>query len=91
MSEYRIAEQVRWAVEAGGVVLIDCATGAATTLGYPQAAIWDFLTRGESGERICAKLCAIASLDPEAAQVLVRETVAALREEGFLTPREEHG
>jgi hypothetical protein len=85
MSEYRAAEHVRWTVEAGGVVLIDGATGVATTLGYPQAAIWDFLTRGEPEEKICAKLCAIASLDPAAAQALVMETVAALRDAGLVT------
>jgi hypothetical protein len=85
MTEYRAAEHVRWAVETGGVVLIDSATGAATTLGYPQAAIWDFLTRGESDEEICAKLCAIASLDPAAARALVLDTVAALRDAGLVT------
>jgi hypothetical protein len=85
MSEYRAAEHVRWAVETGGVVLIDCATGAATTLGYPQAAIWDFLTRGEPDQQICANLCAIASLTPAAAQALVLETVAALRDAGLVT------
>jgi hypothetical protein len=87
MSEYRIAEEVGWAVEAGGVVIIDRTTGAATTLSYPQAAIWDFLTRGESGERICAKMCTIASLDPAAARALVKDTVADLREAGFLASR----
>ena len=66
-------------------MLIDGATGVATTLGYPQAAIWDFLTRGEPEEKICAKLCAIASLDPAAAQALVMETVAALRDAGLVT------
>ena len=90
MSEYRVAEQVRWAVEAGGVVVID-RQGEAVTLGYPRAAIWDLLTRGESDERICAKMCAIASLEPEAAQALVRETVAALREAGLATPRDASG
>ena len=85
MSEYRAAEHVRWTVEAGGVVLIDGATGVATTLGYPQAAIWDFLTRGEPEEKICAKLCAIASLDLAAARALVQETVAALRDAGLVT------
>jgi hypothetical protein len=87
MSEYRAAPQVSWAVEAGGVLLIDRATGAAVALGYPQAAVWDFLTRGESEERICAMLCAIASLQPEAARTLLLETAAALREAGFLEPR----
>jgi hypothetical protein len=90
MSEYRAAEHVRWAVEAGGVVILDRA-GQATTLGYPPAAIWDFLTRGESEERISAKLCAIASLDAEAAQALTRETVAALRAAGWIAPRDSSG
>jgi hypothetical protein len=85
MSEYRAAEHVRWAVETAGVVLIDGATGTATTLGYPRAAIWDFLTRGEPEEQICAKLCAIARCDSATAQALVRETMTALREAGFVT------
>ena len=91
MTQYRTADHVKWAVEAAGVVLIDRATGAATTLGYPQAAIWDFLTRGESSERIALKMCTIASLTPEAAQALVLETVAALRQAGFLERGEASG
>ena len=91
MSEYRVADGVKWAVEAGGVVLIDCSTGADKTLGYPEAAIWDFLTRGESSAAIAAKVCAIASLDQAASQALVAETVAALREAGFLAAREARG
>jgi len=90
MSGYRAAEQVRWAVEAGGIVVIDH-KGEATTLGYPQAAIWDLLTRGESEERACAKLCAIASLDREAAQALMLDTVSTLREAGLLTQRGSDG
>ena len=86
MSEYYAADQITWAVEESGVVIVNGATGSATTLGYPQAAIWDFLTRGESGERICSKLCAVASLDTTAAQALLQETVAALRKAGFLAP-----
>jgi hypothetical protein len=85
MSGYRVAEQVRWAVEAAGVVLIHSATGETITVGYPRAAIWDFLTRGEDCERMAAKLCAIASLQPEAARKLVFETVAQWREAGLLS------
>jgi len=39
----RAAARVGWAVEA------------ATTPGYPQAAIRDFLTRGESSDRIATE------------------------------------
>ena len=84
MNGYRPAEQVRWAVEAAGVVLISGATGAATSLSYPEAAIWDLITRGDSSEKIAAKLCAIAGLDAEAAQKLVLDTVEAWRKAGFL-------
>jgi hypothetical protein len=91
MNRFRVAEPVRWAVEAAGVVLVNDATGAVITLGYPQAAVWDLLTRGDSGAKIGAKLCAIAALEPAAARALVRETAAALREAGFLILREQRG
>jgi hypothetical protein len=84
MSEYRAAEQIRWAVEAAGVVLINGATGAATSLSYPEAAIWDLITRGDSSEKIAAKLCAIAGLEPVAARKFVLDTVEAWRKAGFL-------
>ncbi|MGO9096661.1 MAG: hypothetical protein ACLQGV_15740 [Bryobacteraceae bacterium] len=84
MSGCRIAEQVRWAVEAAGVVLIHGATGETILVGYPRAAIWDFLTRGEDCERMAVKLCAIASLQPAAARMLVQETVAEWREAELL-------
>jgi hypothetical protein len=91
MSEFRVAEHVRWAVEAAGVVLINDATGASLSLGYSQAAIWDFLARGESRERIVAKVCAIAGLDPAAAQALMIETIAAWWEAGFVAPEDSVG
>lgn len=84
MNQYRPAEQVRWAVEAAGVVLIHNTTGAATTLCYPEAAIWELVTRGDSNDRIAAKLCAIAGLELAAAYQLVLDTLAAWREAGFL-------
>ena len=91
MSQYRVAEQASWAVEACGVVVVNRATGVTTTLGYPRAAIWDFIARGQSGARIRAMLCAVASCDPPAARALLLETVAALREAGLLTEREPRG
>jgi hypothetical protein len=91
MSGFRVAELARWAVEADGVTLIHGGTGAALTLGYPRAAIWDFLTRGESCEQMGPKLCAIAACGPEAARALIGETLAALHEAGFVTRRDSRG
>ncbi len=84
MTENGAAQGVRWAVEAWGVVLVHEGTGATVTLGYPQAAIWDFLTREETSDRIAERREVIASLDPAGAKALVVETVTALREAGFL-------
>ena len=88
MSNWRIADNIRWAVDLRGVVLINDATGGSTPLSYPQAAVWDLLTRGEPKARIHAKLCAIASLEPEAAEALLAGTISALREAGFVVPEE---
>ena len=84
MSECRVAEHVRWAVEPAGVVLIDRTTGASATLDYPRAAIWDFLTRGETEEQMCGRMCAIASLDRDASLELLRRTVTELLAAGWL-------
>jgi hypothetical protein len=72
-------------------VIVNDATGASVSLGYPQAAIWDFVVCGESGERMVAKLCAIAGLEPAAAQALMIETIAAWWEAGFIAPGDSSG
>ncbi len=84
MLEPRIARTTRWAVEHEGVFLWNEASGATLKLGYPEAAIWDLLTRRDSRARIATKLTVIASLAPETAATAVSNMVRRLVAEGFL-------
>jgi hypothetical protein len=78
-------------VEQDQVLLVDTRTGAVRPLGYPQAAIWDLIVRDSSWRGIVCKMGAIASLDAEAAERLVREAVDSWLEAGFLVAEEERG
>jgi len=85
------ARHVRWAVELEGVVVLNDENGQSIKLVYPQAAIWDFITRGDSTEQIALKIAAVASLAPEAAERLVAQTETELRQGGYLAPERAHG
>ncbi len=91
MSQFRVARQVRWAVEATGVTLVNDATGAAVALGYPEAAIWDFVARGEALVSIVEKVAAIASLSRDAARMRIFEAVAEWWEAGWVAPEDPRG
>jgi hypothetical protein len=85
------ARHVCWAVELDGVVVLNERNGRSLKLAYPQAAIWDFVTRGDSRKEIVCKIAAVASLAPEEAERLVVQTEAELRQSGFLAPGSLHG
>jgi len=91
MTRCRPARHVAWAVETKGVFVLDRATGTATFLSYPEAAIWDLAVRGETGDLIAGELSLIASLQPEESRKLVAETLERFRSEGFLVEEESHG
>jgi hypothetical protein len=79
-------------VETCGITLIHRGTGTTRSLRYPEAALWDLLSRGYSYERTLSLLCAIASLAPEAAERLLLDSLAAWVEVGFLVREEDnHG
>lgn len=87
---YQCAAGVTWAVEKDGIVLVHPDTRAVCTLGYPEAAVWDLISRGYSYRQTVAAVCAIGALTPAAAERLVHEHVTGWAEAGFL--REvEHG
>ncbi len=77
---------VHWSVEIDGVALCDDRSGSVRKLSYPHAAIWDFVARGDAESAVVTKVAAIASLQPQSAKVLVRETIEELQQAGFLTP-----
>ncbi len=84
---YRSAPGLSWLVEPDGLVLTSSVTGAVHRLRYPEAAVWDWISRGESWAGTVRNTGAVARLDPEAAQRLVRGAVCAWVEAGLLVAR----
>lgn len=80
---YQVRAGVQWAVDRAGVTLAN-RDGSALTLGYPEAAIWDLLSRGSAFPRIVSLTGRIASLEPEPAEALVRSTLEDWTRAGFL-------
>ncbi len=91
MNRLQPTRHIRWAVEIEGVVVLNDENGQSIKLAYPQAAIWDFITRGDSMAQMVLKIAAVASLTPEAAERLVAQTEAELRQGGYLAPERVHG
>jgi hypothetical protein len=79
-----VARYVAWVVEPHGVLLIHMARGRRRELGYPEAAVWDLVTRGRSGETIRSMLESIAGIGPQEARTLVDSCLVQWRAEGWL-------
>jgi hypothetical protein len=71
----RIAPGVHWVVGRTSLTLVD-ASGVARTLGYPDAAVWDFMSRGYPLSEVARLVAAVESVEPPAAEELVRASVA---------------
>ena len=74
-----------------GILLVNEGTGITCSLGYPQAAIWDVITRGYAYEQAVQMLTAITSLHVEEVKKLLFESLAAWVNAGFLILRKDYG
>jgi len=83
--------EVGWVVETARIVVVHRGTGAAHSLEYPEAAVWDLLSRGYSCERTISMLCAIASLEPRAAEQCVLAAIESWAGSGILVETGDHG
>jgi hypothetical protein len=86
---YQCASSTKWAVEIHGIILINEKTGNVCSLGYPQAAIWDLISRGYADEQFVNMVCAITSLQTSEAQRLIVENLENWLAAGFLIPHGE--
>ena len=82
VSSYR-ATGVYWIVGRTALMLVD-GNGSATRLGYPDAAVWDLLSRGCSPGDASRLVAFIASLGIPAAERLVQSDVEAWVAAGLL-------
>jgi hypothetical protein len=67
---YRVAEGVQWSVETRGLLLTD-GGGLTYALDYPEAAVWDLVSRGCHPRKAASMLQYIASVPPGDAEELV--------------------
>lgn len=83
MSTYRLCPDVRWVVDRFTVRLTG-ANDASLTLHYPEAAVWDLLSRGYPFAKVVSMITHIAGLDQSAADVLVRRAIGDWARSGFV-------
>jgi hypothetical protein len=82
--KFRCPGEVNWVVAEGGLHLIHIRKGDRLTLAYPQAAVWDLISRGYTVERTATMVAMIAGLEETSARKLVRECLDNWVQLGFL-------
>ena len=88
---YACKPEVAWVVEDDGILLVNRATGTTRFLGYPEAAVWDLLSRGRSFARAVSTLRATTERDAAEAERLVRDCIRQWVDAGILTEASDHG
>lgn len=84
VASYRCHPEVAWAVESVGLTLIRRDTGRRLALGYPEAALWELLSREVPLPRLTGMMAAIAGLELQAARAWVTETIGRWVQGGWL-------
>lgn len=64
-----------WVVERSGTLLIRCDTRETTFLIYPDAALWDLLSRGTPWRQAMCTFAAVTGLEPGATEALARRII----------------
>jgi len=88
---YQCAPHVVWSVERKGVLLLNQNSGSILHLDYPQAAVWNLISKSYSFDQTIPMLCAIASMNTAQAKQLVVESLDVWIQAGFLTMRDKNG
>ena len=86
---YQCMAAVQWVVEAGSIVLVNRESGATCSLEYPQAAIWDLMTRDYLYEQMLPMLSAITGLDKKNVHAILVESLKDWERNGFSLKTEE--
>ena len=83
MTQYTLRPNVRWCVGRVGITLSD-GNGVTREVAYPDAAVWDLISRGYPFAKVVSMLTFIASLEPAAAEAAVRSALEQWASGGFL-------
>jgi hypothetical protein len=83
MSAYRVSPSVVWSVGRVNLTVSD-GRGAVRTLEYPEAAVWDLISRGYAFDAVVELTRHIACLDPAPAAAVVRSAIEQWLAAGLL-------
>ena len=86
MKTYHVSRAVVWSVGRTNLTLSD-GRGHVHTLEYPEAAVWDLLTRGYRFDDVVRLTGHIGSLPPADADALVRSALARWCDAGLVEER----
>ena len=84
------ATDTSWVVQPNGVLLVNDRLRTTLMVHYPEAAVWDLLTRNPV-DAVVRKMGYIAGLDRAAAEDLVRSAIDRWLDLGFLAREAVHG
>jgi hypothetical protein len=79
--------RIRWIVEERGVRVYDAEAGELFALEYPEAAVWDLLSRDPRGETVIPKLAAVLGWSEPRARRLLRSCADRWADLGVLRKR----
>lgn len=74
---------ILWSVLDDGLLVINRRSGATRRMGYPEAAVWDLLSRGRSMDQVHAFLGAVLKTDQARAQLRMDRFLELWSEAGF--------
>ncbi len=82
-SVWTIRPEVRWVVESHGVRILPEDKRAGVWLGYPDAALWDFVDRRLARDRRDRLLAVLTNQGPEAAGVWAERLLCSWEQQGL--------
>jgi hypothetical protein len=82
----RISESIGWVVESEGVRLLDSADPQLLSIPYPEAAVWDLLSRRYTKSSMVSLMAVIGQMSEVEAEELIDRCVLDWRQRGYLKP-----
>jgi len=81
---FRCNPHIKSAVELNGVVILNLDSGDSIFIGYPQAAVWDLVSRDFSFKQILKMISAITGQNEVEVERLIIECLNDWAENGYL-------
>lgn len=84
-------QDICWTVENDGLLLIDRAAGTVMRMGYPDAALWDLMSREIPLLKIIAMMSVITGKSAQDTEIWVAEANARWEHTTLLIRDDNHG